>query len=120
VPAALLYPLLCSVLRFRRREAMRKKFNYPDKASFSRMTNDDAQAIIQYTAELEFPTSYEMSLQFALFKVMKSQLVFKKCAIVKDVVYRHMVYLQFPDYLPAPRNFPQLKLRTSDLRILLC
>ncbi|RDW63500.1 hypothetical protein BP6252_11045 [Coleophoma cylindrospora] len=47
---------------------MAKKFNYPDKASFARMTNVDAQAILQYLAELEFPRLYEMSLQFALFK----------------------------------------------------
>jgi hypothetical protein len=51
---------------------MRKKFNYSDKASLSRMTNVDAQAIIEYIAELEFPKLFEMSLQFALFKVSKN------------------------------------------------
>jgi hypothetical protein len=71
VPVVLLYPIVCSVLRFRRRDAMRKKFNYSDKASLSRMTNVDAQAIIEYIAELEFPKLFEMSLQFALFKVSK-------------------------------------------------
>lgn len=49
---------------------MARKFNYPDKASLSRMTNVDAQAIMQYVAELEFPKLYEMSVQFALFKVL--------------------------------------------------
>lgn len=72
VPVVLLYPIVCSALRFRRRDAMRKKFNYSDKASLSRMTNVDAQAIIEYIAELEFPKLFEMSLQFALFKVSKN------------------------------------------------
>ena len=48
---------------------MQQKFNYPDQASLSRMTNVDAQAIIQYLGELEFPLVYEKSLQFAIFKV---------------------------------------------------
>ena len=63
------YAALCSVLRFQRRNAMQKKFNYADEASLSKMTNVDAQAIIEYLAELEFPLMYEKSLQFALFKV---------------------------------------------------
>lgn len=66
-----MYPIVCSLLRFRRRDAMRKRFNYPDKASLSRMTNVDAQAIIEYISKLEFPKLYEMSVQFALFKVNK-------------------------------------------------
>jgi len=69
VPALLSYTALCSLLRFRRRNAMQKKFNYPDVASLSRMTNVDAQEIIQYLSELEFPLVYVRSLQFALFKV---------------------------------------------------
>jgi hypothetical protein len=48
---------------------MHKKFNYPTKESFSKMTNVDAQAIITYLGELEFPKIYLTSLQFALFKV---------------------------------------------------
>lgn len=73
VPAVATYLSLVWLLRFRRRDTMAKKFNYPDKASFSRMTNVDAQAIVQYVAELEFPKIYEMSLQFALFKGSSSQ-----------------------------------------------
>jgi hypothetical protein len=48
---------------------MHKKYNFPDKASLSKMTNVEAQAIMQYLAELEFPKIYETSVQFALFKV---------------------------------------------------
>jgi hypothetical protein len=33
------------------------------------MTNDEAQVIISALAELEFPTVFEKSMQFALFKV---------------------------------------------------
>jgi hypothetical protein len=68
-PAFLSYVFVCWILRYTRKDAMHKKFNYPDKASFSRMTNTDAQAIMQYIAEFEFPKIYEMSIQFALFKV---------------------------------------------------
>jgi len=69
VTALLGYVGLCSLLRFRRRDAMAKKFNFPDRASFARMTTVEAQAITQVLAELEFPKLYELSIQFALFKV---------------------------------------------------
>lgn len=48
---------------------MAKRFNFPTKESFSRMTNVEAQQITQYVGELEFPKIYETSLQFALFQV---------------------------------------------------
>jgi hypothetical protein len=69
IPAFLTYVALCSLLRFRRRDAIQKKFNYMDKSSMSKMTNVDAQAILNQLAEFEFPKMYETSLQFALFKV---------------------------------------------------
>lgn len=62
------YICLCSFLRFQRRDAMQKKFNFPDRQSLSGMTNVDAQAIIMYLLELEFPRLYYTSIQFALFK----------------------------------------------------
>jgi hypothetical protein len=65
----LFYIILCSLLRFQRRDALRKKFNFPDRQSLSRMTNVEAQAIITEVAELEFPRIYYTSVQFALFKV---------------------------------------------------
>ena len=73
-PAVLLalsvaYLALCSALRFRHEKAMRRRFNYPDRASFSRMTSDDAQAIIADLMSYEFPLLYKTSLQFAIFKV---------------------------------------------------
>ncbi len=63
-----LYIILCSILRFQRRNAMQKKFNFPDRKSLSRMTNVDAQAINAYLWELEFPKLYYTSTQFTLFK----------------------------------------------------
>ena len=62
------YICLCSFLRFQRRDAMQKKFNFPNRQSLSSMTNVDAQAIIVYLLELEFPRLYYTSIQFALFK----------------------------------------------------
>ena len=63
------YLLLVSSLRFQREKQMRKRFNYPNRESFKAMTNEDAFAIQNYLAELEFPTVFEKSLEFALFKV---------------------------------------------------
>ena len=63
------YILLCSFFRMHRRDAMLKKFGYTNKQSFSKMTNVDAQAIISYLGQLEFPWLYIASAQFALFKV---------------------------------------------------
>ncbi len=63
------YAGVCSLLRFRFEKAMRVKFNYPDRASMARMTNDDAQAILQYIITREFPYMYKLALQFAIFKV---------------------------------------------------
>lgn len=48
---------------------MARKFNFPTKESFSRMTNVEAREISAYVGELEFPKLYVTSLQFALFQV---------------------------------------------------
>jgi hypothetical protein len=69
VPSFLLYSVLCSLLRYQRRNAMCRKFGYTNRESFSKMTNVDAQAIITYLGQLEFPKIYTSSVQFALFKV---------------------------------------------------
>jgi hypothetical protein len=64
-----IYFSLCSILRFRRREIMQKKFDFSTRDSLKAMTTSQAQEILQYLAELEFPTVYVKSLEFALFKV---------------------------------------------------
>ncbi|KAI3392536.1 hypothetical protein diail_5547 [Diaporthe ilicicola] len=60
--------ILCSTLRFRHEKAMLRRFDYPSRASFARMTNDDAQQIMKYILDYEFPLMYKLSLQFAIFK----------------------------------------------------
>lgn len=70
VPVVLvLWAILCSSLRFRHEKTMLRRFNYPTRASFAKMTNDDAQQILKYILDYEFPLIYKLSLQFALFKV---------------------------------------------------
>jgi hypothetical protein len=66
------YAMFCSLLRFRLEKAMRGRFNYPDRDSLARMTNDDAQAIVKYILDQEFPFMFKTSLQFAIFKVCSS------------------------------------------------
>ncbi len=66
---ALLYLLSVSLLRYRRLNNMTLKLRYQDRASLSRMTTADAQAIMIYLSELEFPTVFYYSVAFALFKV---------------------------------------------------
>jgi len=61
------YLLLCSALRFRRRDALRQDF--PDRQSLSHMSNVEAQKIVNCLTELEFPFIIITSLQFGLFKV---------------------------------------------------
>ncbi|KAE8443349.1 hypothetical protein EG329_001992 [Mollisiaceae sp. DMI_Dod_QoI] len=61
VSAILAYAILCSTLRYQRRDAMHKKFKFSDRKSYSRMTNVEAQAIFTYLGELEFPKIMETS-----------------------------------------------------------
>jgi hypothetical protein len=69
VSLSVFYVFVCSFLRFQRRDAMHRKFYFPDRKSLAKMTNVEAQLITQYMAELEFPKIYYTSVQFALFKV---------------------------------------------------
>lgn len=63
------YALLCSALRFRRRDAMAKKYGYISRQSMANMTTTEAQEIVKYMSELEFPKIFVSSIEFALFKV---------------------------------------------------
>jgi predicted transcriptional regulator len=64
---------------------MCRKFGYTNRESFSRMTNVDAQAIIVYLSQLEFPKIYTSSVQFALFKVSDPR---APAIIVESNVYK--------------------------------
>ncbi|PQE33795.1 dephospho- kinase protein [Rutstroemia sp. NJR-2017a WRK4] len=62
------YLLLVRLLRYSRGNSLAKKLGYTDRASLKGMTNEDAQKIMSFLAELEFPKVLMTSLQFALFK----------------------------------------------------
>src|SRR5438046_393304 len=71
----LAYLVVVRLLRYKRMKDMHKKFNYPTRASFSKMTLDDAHAIHLYLATLEFPQTFSASVFFALFKVGNPRLL---------------------------------------------
>lgn len=64
-----LYSLLVSALRHQRRKSIERRYNYPHRASFAKMTVDEAWAIATSLVELEFPTVFSTATFFALFKV---------------------------------------------------
>ena len=68
------YIATCRALRYRHQEVLRRRFGYgdgvgKDRAALSRMTAHEAQQIIRYIANYEFPLFHKVSLEFALFKV---------------------------------------------------
>lgn len=63
------YPILISLLRFRRVRWLHRRYHYPTRESLSRMTDNDAWEIQKIMIQLEFPFIYIKALQFALFRV---------------------------------------------------
>lgn len=63
------YAGLCSLLRFRRIEKLKRRLNITDRDSLSRMTNDQAQEICLILGSYEFPKFYDLAMQVALLKV---------------------------------------------------
>lgn len=63
------YVALCSLFRFSRINSLRSKLGYHDRASLSRMTNQDAFEITSHLARFEFPLFYDLSVRLALFEV---------------------------------------------------
>lgn len=63
------YPLLVSLLRFRRVQWLHQKYKFPNRASLAKMTDDEAWEIQKVLLQLEFPFLYVKALQFALFRV---------------------------------------------------
>lgn len=63
------YPILCSLLRFRRMRWLHRKYDFPTRESLARMTDDEAWEIQKVLLQLEFPFFYIKALQFALFRV---------------------------------------------------
>ncbi|EAW07745.1 uncharacterized protein ACLA_024610 [Aspergillus clavatus NRRL 1] len=62
------YPILCSLLRFRRMRWLHRKYDFPTRESLARMTDDEAWEIQKVLLQLEFPFFYIKALQFALFR----------------------------------------------------
>ena len=63
------YLALVAGLRHGRARDLSRRFNMTRRVDFSRMTADEAQAILQDLTELEFPKLMGFSIVFALFKV---------------------------------------------------
>ena len=64
----ILYPLICALLRNDRLRTTLETFPYTTRRTFGSMTDKDAMLIQQVMGELEFPFTFEKSLQFALFR----------------------------------------------------
>ncbi|KAE8355566.1 hypothetical protein BDV28DRAFT_128689 [Aspergillus coremiiformis] len=64
----IVYPLLVSLLRFRRQQWLHQKYRYATRESLAKMTDDEAWEIQKVLLELEFPFLYVKALQFGLFK----------------------------------------------------
>ncbi|KAF5592609.1 dephospho kinase [Fusarium pseudocircinatum] len=73
--ALLGYVVLCSLLRFSRINSLRSKLRFHDRASLSRMTNQDAFQIVQNIARFEFPLFYDLAVRLALFETYAVQTV---------------------------------------------
>ena len=78
LPALLVYMLLVYVLRDRRAKSLERRFSPAGRASFCRMTTNDAQAILKDLTELEFPKFFGFSIIFALFKARSPDAIVKQ------------------------------------------
>lgn len=67
-PLVAVYPFLISVLRFRRIEAVKKKYAYSTRERMAKMTDNEAHEILNIISDLEFPAMFEKGLQLALFR----------------------------------------------------
>lgn len=78
IPFLLAYPLLISLLRFRRVQRLHEKYNKYTTGStpLGEMTDDEAFEIQKHLVQLEFPFIYIKALQFALFRVRLSSSIY--------------------------------------------
>lgn len=63
--ALVVYSSIVRLLRYRRSDALIKKYAPAGQASLQRLTNTEAQAILKDLAELEFPALYGASMVIA-------------------------------------------------------
>jgi hypothetical protein len=88
------YVALCSALRFRRVKQHLNHFKYHTRESLSKMTVDEARAILQELLYTDFPFFYETSLQLALFRVLETARHFFRDYLT--TVCRHMLSTTLP------------------------
>ncbi len=69
IPGFVAYLAIVYLLRHRRARSLPKRYGLTTRASFARMTIEEAQAILKDLTELEFPNFFGFSIIFALFKV---------------------------------------------------
>jgi len=67
--AATAYLATCARLRYSLSHRIANRHGYLDRDSFSKMTSNDAHAVLTILAEQEFPSTFSASVFFALFKV---------------------------------------------------
>lgn len=72
IPGLMAYMVIVRIFRYQRARNIPLKHGLRDRASYARMTNDQAQAILKDLTELEFPKVFGFSVIFALFKVGSS------------------------------------------------
>lgn len=63
------YLIIVRMLRFGRIERLQRHYNYRTRAALAHMTDHEAWEIQRAMSQLEFPFTFEKSLQFALFRV---------------------------------------------------
>ncbi|KAJ6446654.1 C6 finger domain-containing protein [Purpureocillium lavendulum] len=83
--ALVAYASACSFLRFRRFKDIHGRFPYPDRASLSRMTNEDAQAIVHSMSSWECPLFFDLGLRYALFKTYAVDSIASLLVAVSDL-----------------------------------
>ena len=63
------YIVIVRLLRHQRAKDLPRRHGLTDRASYSKMTTNQAQSILKDLTELEFPKTFGFSVIFALFKV---------------------------------------------------
>jgi hypothetical protein len=98
------YFVVCSAVRFRSINRLQRKMGFTDRRSLARMSGDEASVILRHMVTKEFPTMYELGLQFALFKVSVSSMFW--CDMTTDTRpdIWHRVHFQAPRCHQEPRR----------------
>lgn len=112
----LFYLILCRSLRYRCVDKLRDGKGYASQKSMHDMTNVDAQAIVKNMAELEFPTLFKASLNFALFKVGNDCEPLLRHNWLNDG-HRHTVFQLYPACWLLHACFRHQKTPARDTRI---